>query len=652
MKRRIIIALHSFMAVTMIAGSLIAPMAAQAARAGSPACPPGRVLFGREQCIGYFTGRDVYGSNGIDIDSVIDNGNNSLMGVTNANNFISTLRTLLYGSNYNDSFGSAFIIATMMGRSGTSFSSSRNTGIAWAKSNFASWEQRVRYYDSQGRVNWNQLINFNAPFQNSGRSKIIMSDDIFYMKQTDETQRTIVFTNPNGTKFEIKKNCGNLVGTPTPLVPQPQYNLTPDIATSINNGTTTGDVAQVGDSVRFTYTVENDTSSNSGTTACNIYGNTFTGYEPVPDPEHTTSNNGYVPPGTGCPRTFNANTTVTLANETITVATANQTICRSLVVNPYAVGQGARAIEVCIYVAAKPYVKVFGGDVSAGNGIASGTTSSNCTPNTGASISAWNKGASTFAGAGTQMAAMALGTIDEFATGQRSATVPSGLAFANNPIDGDTYGGNLGSVPCIPDYYAVKPATTTPLPANVSAMVTGAYGATGTTTLAGGNVNPGQRVTVYVQGDVYISSNITYTPNWNFRNIPLFQLVVKGNIYVDNNVTQLDGAYIAQPNGGSGGNIYTCTTSAAALPLNGSLYNTCNTKLTVNGLFSAKQVHLMRTSGTISQSTAAESRAANNAAEVFNYNPSVWIAQPAAGSNTNNTKVGEYDAITSLPPIL
>ena len=250
------------------------------------------------------------------------------------------------------------------------------------------------------------------------------------------------------------------------------------------------------------------------------------------------------------------------------------------------------------------------------------------------------------------MAAMALDVIDEFATGQRSATVPSGLAFANNPIESGTYGGLLGSVPCIPDYYAAKPATTTPLPANVTSMGTGAYGATGTTTLTGGNVNPGERVTVYVEGDVYIASNIVYTPNWTFRNIPLFQLVVKGNIYIDNNVTQLDGAYIAQPNGGVGGNIYTCTTSAAALPLNGSLYNTCNTKLTVNGLFSAKQVHLMRTSGTISQSQSTESRAANNAAEVFNYNPSVWIAQPAAGSNTNNTKAGEYDAITSLPPIL
>ena len=210
MKRKIILAVHGMLVLAIVAAPFLAVPQVEAARAGSPACPPGRVLFGREQCIGYFTVRDVYGSNGIDIDSVIDNGGNSLMGVTNVTNFISTLRALLYGSNYNDSFGAAFLIATMMGRNGSSFSGSRNTGIAWAKTNFASWQERVQYYQSQGRVNWNQLINFNAPFQNSGRSRIIMSDDIFYMTQTDETQRTIVFTNPNGTKFEIKKNCGNL----------------------------------------------------------------------------------------------------------------------------------------------------------------------------------------------------------------------------------------------------------------------------------------------------------------------------------------------------------------------------------------------------------------------------------------------------------
>lgn len=656
MKRKIILLVHAVMTFMVIASPFLAVNTVHAARAGSPSCPPGRVLFGREQCIGYFSGRDVYGSGGIDIDSVINNGGNSLMGVTNATNFISTLRTLLYGSNYDDSFGSAFIIATMMGRSGSSFGGSRNTGIAWAKSNFATWEARVRYYDSQGRANWNQLINFNAPFQNSGRSRIIISDDIFYMKQSDETQRTIVFTNPNGTKFEIKKNCGNLVGTPTPLVPLPAYELSPDIGVSINNGTKTGDVVQVGDTVRFTYAVENDSSTNSdGSTQCRIYGNAFNGYVPTPPPgsEHLSSSGGYIAPATGCPRVFNRNTTTTLATENITITTANQTICRTLWINPYAAGQAHRANEVCLIVAAQPYVKVFGGDVSAGNGIIAGA-GNNCTPNANASITSWNKGSATFAGAGTQFAALALGTIEEFASGQNTtgAVLPSGLTFANSPVDPDSYGGEVGSLPCIPDYYTLKPASTMPVSSNVSNMGTGAYEGSGTVTLDGGNVNPSERMTVYVNGNVYINGNITYTPNWSFRNTPLFQLVVRGDIFIDNNVTQLDGVYIAQANGAVGGNIYTCATGPSVLALNGALYNTCNTKLTVNGLFSAKQIHLMRTSGTISQSTAAESRTSNSAAEVFNYNPSLWIAQPAPGSNTNNTKVGDYDSITSLPPVL
>jgi hypothetical protein len=654
MKRRLTAVLHGFIALTVLVTPLLAPLNADAARAGSAHCPTGKTLFGRAECIGYFSGSDVYSNGGIKVDNIIDNGGKSLMNVTNVDNFVSTIRSLLYGSDWNDNFGAAFIVDTMLNRKGTSFTN-RTSGVNYAKSNFATWEQRVRSYSgtpADGRkVNYNQLVNFTAPFQNSGRSTQVYNDDIFYMKQEAESQRTIVFTNPNGTKFEIKKNCGNLVGTPSPLVAAPEYELTPDIGVDINNGDKTGDVVQVGDTIKFTYTIENESNTVSASATCTIYGGNYTGYHAVPDPYDRT-NSGYTPPS--CPtRTYPANTTVTVATETFNVTTANQSICRTLVVNPYAANKGDRDIEVCLYVAAQPYLKVFGGDVSAGNGISSGN-SSNCTPNTDSSITAWNKGATTFAGAGTQFATMALGTIEDFATGQRTTgvNVPSGLAFANNAPNSDDFGGAFGSLPCIPDYYALKPTTTQPVTANVSSMGSGAYGGTGNVTLSGGTVNPGQRTTVYVQGNVYITGNITYTPNWSFRNIPLMQLIVKGNIYVGKDVTQLDGVYIAQPDGANGGNIYSCATGFAAPALDGTLYSKCNKKLTVNGLFSAKQVQLMRTNGTISQSSATESRTSNNAAEVFNYNPSVWIAQPAFGSNTGNTKAGDYDSITSLPPVL
>jgi len=636
--------------------SVLAPATVNAARAGSPSCPTGVTLYGRAECIGYFTGADVYKNGyGISVDSVIDNGGRALLDVTNLTNFVSTMKSLLYGGG-NDAMGAAFLIDTMLGKSGTSFTSA-SAGITYAKTNFDTWQDRVEYYSAQGWVQWSQLVTYTAPFQNSARSLWIKNDDIFYKKLESETQRTIVFTNPDGSHYRIKKNCGNLVGSSEKLIAVPTYNLSPSVGVTVNGAATDG-IAQVGDTITFTYAVSNSSGQASGTTTCTIYGASYTGYHDQPDTPETVNNNGYVPPGTGCPRTFAANSNVTLATETFSASTFNQTICRSLFVNPYKAGAGAKGDETCIVVAAKPYTRVFGGDVSVGNGISTGT-STTCTAKDSASINAWNNGGTNFTGAGTQFAGLALGTIDGFATAQKAVnntSLPSGLAFSNTDLDG-SYGGNFGSLPCIPDYYS-KAANTTAQssPLSLSSLGTGSYKVTGNLTLPGGNiagvVNPGNRITVYVDGDVYIGGDIKYSGNWTYDKTPLFELVVQGNIYIAPGVHQLDGAYIAQQKSGTKGAIYTCGSAYAPYAIDGTMYNNCNSKLVVNGLFSAYQVYLMRTSGTVSQSTTGETAASSAAAEVFNYNPAMWIAQPAAGTTTTSTDALKYDAITSLPPIL
>ena len=182
--------------------STLAPATANAARAGSPSCPTGSTMYGRAQCIGYFTGADVYkNGSGIDVDSVITNGGRSLLDVTNVTNFVSTMRSLLYGGG-NDAMGAAFLIDTMLGRNGTSFTSA-SAGITYAKNNFDTWQDRVEYYNAQGWVQWSQLVTYNAPFQNSARSKIIKNDDIFYKKLESETQRTIIFSNPVASELRL-----------------------------------------------------------------------------------------------------------------------------------------------------------------------------------------------------------------------------------------------------------------------------------------------------------------------------------------------------------------------------------------------------------------------------------------------------------------
>lgn len=433
------------------------------------------------------------------------------------------------------------------------------------------------------------------------------------------------------------------------------FSLVPSITPVITSGgvVVPGNIAEEGDTITFNYSVTNNGQTSSMPVTCTVYGRSHTGfYTPTP-PTDNTSDPGYSQPPHGCPRTFPRLSTTGIATEPVSASPTNRTICRSLFITPSTpTGGTADSGDVCVYVASKPYARVFGGDISAGNGLT--TAPGVCTSNNNATIVGWNKrSAGSFAGAGTQFAALALNAIRDFSTSlgnpASSAPAPSGLAFANTSTSAATglFGGSLGSAPCIPDYYADRP-TSAPAPSsNLSSMSSGTYAHNGTLNLSG-NVNPGQRIVIYVNGNVYINGPITYPGTWTLGNIPLLQLVVRGNIFIDNDVTRLDGVYIAQANGATGGVIHTCAAGATPIALDGNLFDTCDTKLEINGAFVANQVRLLRTIGTLSRSTTGETGATSAAGEVFNYNPTLWLAQPPAPAG----EAGDYDAIISLPPVL
>lgn len=437
------------------------------------------------------------------------------------------------------------------------------------------------------------------------------------------------------------------------------YSLTPTINAAITSGGApiTGNVAEPGDTITFTYTVNNTGVTESQSITCTYRQQTWPGYN------ESAPTNIFTPSGANCPpnRTFPANTNTTTATENLSAASANTTICRSFTISPVTQSGGSQTAQSCVLVAAKPYARVWGGDIAAGSGLAN--ASGVCTNNGDGAIVGWNKrnaaAPGTWAGAGVQYAAYALNHISDFATalqsGSGSSGPPIGLSFANTSTsqNAGNYGGGLGSVPCIPDYYATRPASTLAIPPTVASMGTGVYGGSGNITLGGGSVvNPSNRITVYVDGNVMITSNITYAGSWNTSGIPLFELIVRGNIYIANTVTQLDGVYVAQANSGdTAGEIHTCATTAngfSQLPLS-TLYSTCASKLTVNGLFTARQVRLLRTIGSLAQSTTGEASTSDKVAETFNFGPALWISQPV---RQNEGATPDYDAIISLPPIL
>ncbi len=304
-----------------------------------------------------------------------------------------------------------------------------------------------------------------------------------------------------------------------------------------------------------------------------------------------------------------------------------------------------------VEVANHPYLRVWRGDVVAG-----------CTPpsvspwyptNTAGSgkIQAWNNDA-VGAGAGTDVAAQALGVIDGFSSGQRSTmTVDDYLTFANT---GSGWGGSFGSGLCASDYYSGAPATSGSISsANLSSLASGTYSYTGGT-ISGATIGAGKHLTIYVNGNLTITNDITFgsTTNWSsVTQIPSLKLIVRGDINISNPVNNLSGTYIAQPSGTTtGGTIYTCTNGATpysdTVSSRTALINNCTDTLTVYGSFVARTVRFLRLSGNVITANKADAVAQGTAAEKFIYSPEIWLSE----SGSNGT-ADVYDSITSLPPI-
>ncbi|HUC87900.1 MAG TPA: hypothetical protein VMR95_02020, partial [Candidatus Binatia bacterium] len=129
-------------------------------------------------------------------------------------------------------------------------------------------------------------------------------------------------------------------------------------------------------------------------------------------------------------------------------------------------------------LAAQPYVQVFGGDVD--SGVATKTPSDgteNCTVNSSAPVDTWNQATGEYDGSGTDLATIAAGDINGFASAQDNtgtfpplsgSSPPDALSFANtlsNPpavnLGGGQYGGDFGasSNDCINDYYSAGQPT-------------------------------------------------------------------------------------------------------------------------------------------------------------------------------------------------
>ncbi|MEJ0073253.1 MAG: hypothetical protein WDN27_04215 [Candidatus Saccharibacteria bacterium] len=171
-----------------------------------------------------------------------------------------------------------------------------------------------------------------------------------------------------------------------------------------------------------------------------------------------------------CNQTVTLGTPITFT-DTVNVA-AGQTakyLCATLAFSPPSsttTGNG-RSTASCVAVAFQPFLSILGGDVVAGANPC-GTGGS-----TTANITSWNSDSGSFYGAGSQLGALATGTMTSFASGLGTGSVTgSSLSFANTSVSPPNYGGSFGTMPCIPDYAgsSLTGATTGPSPLNLSSL--------------------------------------------------------------------------------------------------------------------------------------------------------------------------------------
>jgi hypothetical protein len=320
---------------------------------------------------------------------------------------------------------------------------------------------------------------------------------------------------------------------------------------------------------------------------------------------------------------------------------SNSYCCPPGTCNPSCIASDRCPIEISV----RPYFKVYGGNVVAGVNETTCEIGSVDTLNSPGRILAFSRGGGN--GSGTQLIAQALSTIEGFSSAQGPAgnsNPDKGLSLSNitvAPNGNATYGGGFGTANC-PDIPTQGQTATT---FDNSAGLT--------------TVPVATKQVIYVTGDVTISNNITYGGGpWNgIEQIPSFTLVVTGgNIYIDNDVTELHGLFVAKPSGSMGGNIYTCTEgvrqytpSELSSGSNDQNNLPCSKPLTVYGSFMAKQVKLLRTNGKTINANNSDTWVTPLPAEKFIYTPELWIRPNGAGTTTEK---GKLDSLKPLPPIL
>jgi hypothetical protein len=329
----------------------------------------------------------------------------------------------------------------------------------------------------------------------------------------------------------------------------------------------------------------------------------------------------------------------------------------------------------------RPTLKVTNGDISTGGEFGnaanqcSGADADFIAPPDNSPTGQLKGGIRTFASAGpggskgsnSDFAAYALGLIQGspndpsrygfYSDAAYNSTRYNALNFSNNPVLGGLLGTKataFADAHCVVNYFDNTRTTANPTFNAVTdfkinpGLGSGQYyiqptSPGGTVEIGKGanKLNKGDRVTIYVQGNVYISKDLTYINNWSFdlakhtNDAPYLMIIAQGNIFIDPSVTQLDGVYIAQGGGGSG--IFSTCAPNGVTVTKAQEATTCHNPLIVNGAVIANHVYNVRAANTLFNNSAPS--------ENYNFVPSAIVGSPNLSSEVF------LEGLFSQPPV-
>lgn len=593
-------------------------------------------------------------------------------GAPAAEHFISHMWIYINSADLRHRMGGAYIVNSMMGRWGTDFGCDNSThggtnvgrggtavacinnGIAFARNViFNDWANRVRNYSAAGFVNWNYwhgagcFDNTSAVGHTGGPSDRGFPHDITHTYQCPAENPVLngfwaVGFFLDGKSYTIDRGCLNSKGH-FPLQPEVDYSNKALISTPISQVERGKDYTiparLFNDGRRFSPAVRLEVQNQTAAYAVAPHVANNTSSPPADSAGYSTSSAvcaaapcyywRYPTLGVGQVRDNSFQFRVH------TDAPANSNICFQAFAFPHSsTVSGYAGNQVCFRVIAprEPFVSTSGGSVHGGAGF----NEQPCLLTS--SSRGFVRGQVRAIGSKADYAVSAGGNINRF--GSAGNEFGAGLTFGNTPPFG-----SYGEV-CRPDlaklYLIDQPAADAGIGggtlSDVNTLPNGIRSHTGNLTINGGTIAVGKRITLVVNGDVYITGNIGFdATNYTLTTIPSIGIIASGNIHINPAVTNLYGIYYAGSaiSAPESGIINTCRTGFGNDPNPPNITDardavTCGQQLTVQGALVANRLYLRRTFGDANV-------AGSSPAELINFIPQLFLRPPEGLSSVSGT---------------